>query len=53
MKCPGLFGAIGMWVGLMQRGEARDKLGKVGDVKSSWFSLYSTEVGHCPQGSGE
>lgn len=29
-------------------GVARDKLGKVVDDKSSWFSAYSTEVGHCP-----
>ena len=35
-------------VELAQKGKARDKLSKIRDVKSSWVSIYSTEVGHYP-----
>lgn len=34
----------------MHRDEAKDKLGKIRDVKSSRFSVYFTKVGPYPQG---
>lgn len=54
LKHPSFFGAPELGVGgQAQRNEARDKLGKIRDAKFSWFSVYSTEVGHYPQESEE